>query len=135
LYLFLVVPFVIPAGLGIISSKTLKRIFLSFLFTTKTEDIPRIAEDFVEKSVMPRIYPEVRAMLEKHKSENAITVLNTAAPDLYANIIGEKPGVDHIYATRVRMDSQRMPLFPKIEGKNNKRLEKIRRMYEILPVD
>jgi phosphoserine phosphatase len=132
-YLFLVIPVVPFAAIGLIDSKRLKRIFLSFLFRIKTESLPQLANDFVKRSVVPRIYPELKQEIENHKANSVITVLNTAAPEIYALEIGRQLGFDHSIGTVVRTDSKRMPLFPVIEGDNNKRLAKIRRMKGILP--
>lgn len=132
-YLFLVIPVVPFAAIGLIGSKRLKRIFLSFLFRTRTDQLEKLVSHFVSRSVMPRIYPELKVEIEKHKKDGVLTILNTAAPEIYALEIGKQIGFDHSIGTVIRTDSERMPLFPVIEGENNKRLAKIRRLRGILP--
>lgn len=132
-YILLVLPVAPFAAIGLVGSKRLKRIFLSILFLMKTDKLQTLAEEFVEKSVIPRIYPELREEIEKHKKNHVVTVLNTAAPEIYAREIGRRLGFDHTIGTVVRTDTNRMPLIPVIEGDNNKRLAKIRRMRGILP--
>ncbi len=132
LFLFVLIPVIPLAALRLIGSKTLKRFFLSFLFGLRREYIESAAQDFVRRSVIPRIYPEIRAEVERHKKEGRITVLNTASPLFYAKYIAEELGFDHIYATPVILPD-RFPLLGRIEGKNNKRYAKIERMMEILP--
>lgn len=131
-FLFVFLPIVPFAALRLIGSKTLKSFFLSFLFGLSKESIERSAQDFVKKSVLPRIYPELKAEVDRHKQEGRIVVLNTAAPLFYAKYIGKELGFDYTYATPVDLP-ERFPLIAKIEGKNNKKYAKIERMMDLLP--
>lgn len=132
LYLLVFLPVVPLAALGIIGSRTLKRIFLCFLHGLRRPYIEAVALDFCKRSVIPRIYPELRAEIERHKKDGRITILNTASPEFYARHIAAELGFDHVRATPVVVPEV-LPWFPKIDGPNNKRYAKIERMMELLP--
>lgn len=129
-YLLLIFPILPLAFLKWISSKTLKQIFLSFLWKMKKESLEKISKEFVEKSVLPNLYQELLREIEKNKNDK-ILILNTAAPDFYAKIIGEKLGFDYTIATPFVIN-QKINLFPKIIGENNKSYAKIKRLSQFL---
>ncbi|MCB1169013.1 MAG: haloacid dehalogenase-like hydrolase [Leptospiraceae bacterium] len=132
LYLIFFAPVAVLAAPGWISSGTLKRFFLSFLWGLPREKLVFYARDFVQRSVLPRMYPELLSILREHQEAGRTVVLNTAAPDIYAPYIADALKVEHVYSTRILLKN-RMPLLPVMEGRNNKNLEKIHRMQEILP--
>ncbi|HBS04953.1 MAG TPA: hypothetical protein DEA96_08315 [Leptospiraceae bacterium] len=132
LYLVFFFPVALLAAPGWISSGTLKRFFLSFLCGLKKDKVEFFARDFVQKSVLPRMYPEMLEILRGHQAAGRTVVLTTAAPDIYAPYIAEALGVTHWYSTRIVLKN-RMPLLVSMMGRNNKNLEKIHRMAEILP--
>ncbi|MEQ8350267.1 MAG: haloacid dehalogenase-like hydrolase [Leptospiraceae bacterium] len=132
LYLLFFVPVAFLAAPGWVSSGTLKRFFLAFLWGIPADKLKYLARDFVQRSVLPRMYPEMLEILKSHQRAERVVVLNTAAPDIYAPYIAEALGIQHCYATRI-VSRNRMPLLPAVIGKNNKNLEKIHRMTEILP--
>lgn len=132
LYLLIFLPVVPFAALGLIGSRTLKRIFLAFLRGLRRPYINAVALDFTRRCVIPRIYPELRAEIERHKKEGRITVLNTASPEFYAHHVAAELGFDHVRATPVVLPEV-MPWFPVIDGPNNKRYAKIERMMDVLP--
>ena len=132
LFIFVFAPILPLVALKLVGSKGLKRFFLSFLFGLRREYIESAAQDFVRRSVLPRIYPEIRAEVDRHRKEGRITVLNTASPFFYAKYIGEELGFDHVYGTPVVLPD-RFPLIGRIDGKNNTRYAKIEQMMDILP--
>ena len=132
LYRLFFAPVATLAAFGLVSSGTLKRFFLAFLWGLPAEKLDFYARDFVQRSVLPRMYPSMLEILRGHQEAGRTVVLTTAAPDLYAPYIAESLGVSHCYATRI-LRSPRMPLLCRLEGKNNKNLEKVHRMASILP--
>ncbi|MFN3603662.1 MAG: HAD family hydrolase [Leptonema sp. (in: bacteria)] len=132
-YLFFVVPVIPFALLKWISSKTLKQIFLSFLWKIENEKLQELSKNFVETLVVPNLYPEILEEIKKHKNKK-ILILNTAAPDFYAKYIGEKLGFDFTIATPFAI-KQKINLFPKILGENNKSYAKIKRLINLLDSD
>ncbi len=131
-YIFFLIPFVVPYAMGFISSKTLKEIFLNILWNLSFEELDNFSRDFVKEIVVPNIYRELKQEIEVFKSQKTILVLNTAAPEFYAKYIGKELGFSYTFATQLE-EYQKIPLFPKIKGANNKRYEKIKKMLEILP--
>ena len=132
LFLVLLLPVLPLVFLRIIRSKQLKQVFLSFLAGLDKDYVDILAKDFVKRSVLPRLYPEIVAEVKRHKKENRITVLNTAAPFIYSKYIAEELQFDHVYATVIEMP-QSFPLIAKIKGNNNKRYAKIEQMMDLLP--
>ncbi len=129
-YLVLILPLLPFALLKWISSKTLKQIFLSFLWNIEKEHLEKLCKEFVEKSVLPNLYQDLIEEIEKYKNQK-ILILNTAAPDFYAKYIGEKLGFDYTIATPFLIN-QKINFFPKIIGENNKSFEKIKRLSQFL---
>lgn len=132
LYMLFFAPVALLALPGWISSGNLKRFFLSFLWRIPKDKLQYYARDFVQRSVLPRMYPEMLEILRSHQEAGRTVVLNTAAPDIYAPYIAEALGVEHIYSTRI-VQPERMPLLCSLVGRNNKNLEKVHRMKDILP--
>ena len=100
----------------------------------RKEKVQYYARDFVQKSVLPRMYPEMLEILREHQNAGRRVVLTTAAPDIYAPYIAEALGVQDWYSTQIELKN-RMPLLPGMKGRNNKNLEKIHRMTDILPAE
>ncbi|MEM8956154.1 MAG: HAD-IB family hydrolase [Verrucomicrobiota bacterium] len=132
LYLILFVPVASLGVLRMVSLRTMKRIFLSYWWGMTRERVLELAAEFVERDVLPAVYPEVKAELERHRAEGRVTVLNTASPDFYARVIADRLGFDYCFGTRVELP-ERMPLIPEIPGANNKQEAKIEAMREVLP--
>ncbi|MBP7949298.1 MAG: HAD-IB family hydrolase [Verrucomicrobiales bacterium] len=133
-YLPVFAPVVPLAAVKLVRSRGLKRVFLSYLWRMPLERLARHVEEFVSEAVLPIVYPEVRAELERHRSEGRITILNTASPDIYAENIAAALGFDHCFATRVPLPaSGRVPFCPRIAGPNNKREAKLSAMRHLLP--
>jgi HAD superfamily hydrolase (TIGR01490 family) len=132
LYLIFFGPVAVLGVLKLVSVTMMKRVFLSYWWGMRRERVEEIVEAFVEKDVMPCVYPEVVAEIERHRAEGRITVLNSASPEIYVSLIGKKLGFDYSFGTRVVLP-ERMPLVPEIPGQNNKHEVKIESMREILP--
>lgn len=110
----------------------MKRVFLNYLAGLKKETVDQYAKEFVEEIFPDGLYSEVVEIVEKHKSEGRITILNSASPDIWVKYLSEKLGFDHYYGTRVEVGT-RYAFFPKVIGKNNKGNVKIGRMKKHFP--
>jgi HAD superfamily hydrolase (TIGR01490 family) len=104
----------------------MKRVFLSYLWQLPEAKLAEYSREFAAK-VMPAIYPEIRAELERHRAAGHLTVLTSASPEFYVAEIGRKLGFDLVHGTRAEMG----PLFPDLV--NNKGPEKVARLRELLP--
>lgn len=111
---------------GLLGTERMKRVFLTYLWRMEPEKIARYSREFAE-SVMPLIYPEVRAMLERKRAEGHFTILASASPEFYVAEIGRILGFDLTLGTLVEMG----PFFPPLV--NHKGSEKVRRLREVLP--
>ena len=111
---------------GLLGTERMKRVFLTYLWRMAPEKVTRYSREFAE-SVMPLIYPEVRAMLERQRAEGHFTILASASPEFYVAEIGRELGFDLTLGTLVEMGSFFPPLV------NHKGAEKVRRLREVLP--
>lgn len=133
-YLAAFAPCVPLAGLKLIRSRELKRAFLTYLWRMPQNRLSNHVHDFVREAVLPIVYREVRAEIERHLSEGRTTILNTASPDIYAGQIAAALGFHHCIATKVDLSNQdRVPLWPRIIGPNNKHAAKLPAMRHLLP--
>ncbi|MDB6135667.1 MAG: haloacid dehalogenase-like hydrolase [Verrucomicrobiales bacterium] len=134
-YLALFGPAVMLRAVGIISTRTLKRVFLSYLRGLTEKQIAELVDSFVEAEVVPRLYPELMAEVARHKAAERTLILNTASPIFYAAAIGERLGFDHTFGTPVRLKDIGQPFFPRIDGANNKYDVKLKAMRHLMPVE
>jgi HAD superfamily hydrolase (TIGR01490 family) len=104
----------------------LKRVFLSYLWRMDPEVLAEYSRDFAA-AVMPTIYPEVREMVEKHRTAGHFTILASASPEFYVKEIGRELGFDLTLGTVVEIGH----LFPDLE--NHKGEAKVMRLHEVLP--
>ena len=133
-YLALFGPATILKGLHLISTRTLKRVFCSYLRGLSQTQLEKLVVSFVEEAVMPSLYPEVLAEVERHKAAGRTLILNSASPDFYVQAIGRRLGFHHSIGTAVRLTDP-MPLFPEITGPNNKYEAKLKAMRHLMPVE
>ncbi|MCB1203286.1 MAG: HAD-IB family phosphatase [Verrucomicrobiae bacterium] len=122
-------PCVPLAVMRLLSLRTMKRLFLGYLWGMRKETLEAHVADFLEGDFAAALYPEVVAEVERHREEDRILVLNSASPEFYLRGIAEKLGFDQVFGTRLVV-SDRMPFLPRIEGPNNKHGEKITAMRE-----
>lgn len=117
------------AALRLLSLRTMKRLFLGYLWGMPRETLEAHVADFLEGDFAAALYPEVVTEVERHRAEGRILVLNSASPEFYLRGIAKKLGFDEVFGTRLVV-SDRMPFLPRIEGPNNKHGEKIAAMRE-----
>ena len=111
---------------GLLGTERMKRVFLSYLWRMDPDKLARLSRQFA-LSVVPQIYPEVRAMLERQRAEGNFTILASASPEFYVSEIGRELGFDLTLGTRVEMG----PFFPRL--KNHKGRAKVERLEKELP--
>lgn len=111
---------------GLLGAARMKRVFLSFLWRMSDEKLRGYSRDFA-KSLMPSIYPELRAKLEFHRECGHLLILVSASPDCYIEEIGRDLGFDLVLGTPVRPG----PLFPPLA--NHKGAAKVERLKSLLP--
>jgi len=128
-YLLWFLPCLPLAAMRLLSLRTMKRVFCSYLVGMKRERLQDLVDEFVAGDFAAALYPEVLAEVERHRGEGRILVLNSASPELYLGAISARLGFDHCLGTAMETP-ERMPLLPRIEGPNNKHEAKIAAMRE-----
>lgn len=132
LYILGFIPFSPLAKL--LGPETMKRVFLNYLAGMDAEVLDSYAREFVDEVVPEGLYAEIVELVEKHKADGQITILNSASPEIWVKYISEKLGFNHYYGTQVVV-GERVTLFPDIQGSNNKGQAKIGRMKKHFPED
>lgn len=111
----------------VIGTQGMKRVFLCYLWGIDPERLADFSRDFAKEVVMPIIYPEVRAKLDRQRDAGHLAILTSASPAFYVKEIGRELGFDVVMGTPVEIG----PFFPPLE--NNKSAVKVRRLREELP--
>ena len=109
-----------------LGAATMKRIFLSYLWKMAPRTLEEYSRGFA-RSVMPDVYPELRAMLEERRAAGHFLILASASPEFYVREIGRELGFDLSLGTPVETG----PLFPDLH--NHKGAAKVERLRELLP--
>lgn len=125
-------PIAIARGCGLTTTAVAKRAFNTYLWGIKREELQALAREFADACVTTWVYPELRAEILRHSHQGRRLVLNTASPDFYAREIARALEFDHCIATPFLI-GKRFPFLPRIDGDNNKREAKIKRMTEAIP--
>lgn len=120
LYLLLVIPGFILRGLRLVSLGQAKRLFLSYAWGMRRDTLLAEARSFVQSELLPALFPEVLDKLRQHQAAGDTTVLCSASPCWWANIVGEALGFTHTIATPVEL-RERVPLLPLIPPPGNNR--------------
>lgn len=120
LYLLLVLPGFILRGLHLVSLGWAKRLFLSYAWGMRRETLLAECRVFVQQELLPALYPPVLERLREHQAAGHSTVLCSASPDWWANMVGEALGFTHTIGTPVELP-ERVPLLPLIPPPGNNR--------------
>lgn len=135
MYLPLVLAAAPLRGARILGDGGMKRVFLSYLWRMPRAHLTELAHEFAEKVVPPLLYPEIAAEVERHRAAGRTLILTTASPEFYASAIARVLKFDHCFGTRIQFQRDPLPLIPRMEGENNKRVEKLKRMRHVLGSD
>ena len=133
LFLLLFLPALLLFTLRLLSPIQLKRVFFSFLFYMRMPALDYYAENFVQTALKPLFFPEILALIQKHREAGDFLILNTASIEPYVKYIAKELGFDVYYASKMELRDP-MPLIPKI-FKNNIGYAKIESMEELLPME
>ncbi|MGJ8673272.1 HAD-IB family hydrolase [Rubritalea sp.] len=110
----------------------MKRVFLNYLAGMDAHTLDEYARAFVDELIPDGLYAEVVKIVEGHKADGRLTVLNSASPEIWVKYIAEELGFDHFFGTQVEIGNH-VSLFPDIKGDNNKGKVKIGRMKHLFP--
>lgn len=131
LYLFAVAPCGILRGLRIFNTERMKRAFLAYALGMPKEQLMQHCRDFVQQEILPAIYPPVLEKLQAHRQAGDTTVLCSASPDWWTQLVGSALGFTHTIGTPTQ-DFERVPFMPGIPAPgNNKGANKLVRLAQI----
>ena len=133
-YLFFFVPATLLKAVRLISTRTLKRVFSSYLCGLSQPELEKLVSSFLEEAVLPSLYPEILAEVKRHQAAGRTLILNSASPDFYVQAIGRRLGFHHSIGTALRLTNP-MRLLPEITGPNNKYEAKLKAMRHLMPTD
>lgn len=114
---------------AILGDEGMKRVFLSYLWLVKPDQLALWVDEFVSGEIAGACYPEMLERLEAHRAAGHLTVLASASPEFYVRRVGEQLGFDLALGTPVETSSS-IRLFPDLN--NHKGRAKVRRLARVL---
>lgn len=131
LYLLAVAPCGILRGLHIFNTERMKRAFLAYAWNMPADALQKHCQEFVQKEILPALYPPVLEKLRSHQQAGDTTVLCSASPDWWTRLVGEALGFTHTIGTPTE-SFKRVPFMPTIPAPgNNKGANKLVRLAAI----
>ena len=131
LYLLLVLPGFLLCALRLLSLERMKRLFLSYAWRMRREELLAESRDFVQQELLRELYPPVLAELRALQAEGHTTILCSASPDWWVQELGRALGFTHTIGTPVQLGA-RLGFMPPIPPPgNNRRAAKLTRLAAI----
>ena len=131
LYLLWLLPMGLLRGLHIINTQTMKRAFLAYAWGMQRETLLHECEQFVQQELLHVLYPPVLERLRAHQTAGDVTVLCSASPDWWTQMVGKALGFTHTIGTPANL-AERVELMPGIpQPGNNKGANKLVRLAGI----
>ena len=130
-YLFWLIPMGILRGLHIIDTERMKRAFLAYAWGMTREQLLAECQQFVKEEILQILYPPVLERLRAHQAAGDTTVLCSASPDWWTQLVGKALNFTHTIGTPTHL-AERVELMPHIPAPgNNKGANKLIRLAEI----
>ena len=131
LYLLWLIPMGLLRGLHIINTQRMNRAFLAYAWGMKRETLQQECQDFVQQEILQILYPPVLERLRAHQMAGDTTVLCSASPDWWTQLVGKALGFTHTIGTPTSL-AGRVELMPTIPlPGNNKGANKLIRLASI----
>lgn len=131
LYLLWLLPMGLLRGLHIINTERMKRAFLAYAWGMHRDKLMAECEAFVQQEILQILYPPVLDRLRAHQAAGDTTVLCSASPDWWTQLVGKALGFTHTIGTPAAL-GERVALMPHIpEPGNNKGANKLVRLASI----
>ncbi|MBO5684162.1 MAG: haloacid dehalogenase-like hydrolase [Akkermansia sp.] len=131
IYLFWLLPMGILRGLHIINTECMKRAFLAYAWGMKREKLEEECAAFVQEEILRILYPPLLDKLRAHQDAGDTTVLCSASPDWWTQLVGKALGFTHTIGTPTAL-GKRVELMPAIPAPgNNKGANKLVRLAAI----
>ena len=116
--------------LKIYDEKMVKEKFLKFIDGIKEKELSKLVKDFYHDKLKTILYKDALKMMKKLKKEGYDIYLISASPEFYVKEFYNIEEVDKIIGTR--FDFTNGIFTRKMEGKNCKGEEKVKRLKELL---
>ncbi len=117
-------------ALRIYDERKVKETFLKFIDGIKEEDLAILVKKFYDEKLKTILYDDALKMMKKLKSQGYDIYLISASPEFYINEFYNIKEVDKIIGTKFGFKDG---IFTrKMEGKNCKGEEKVRRLKEVI---
>ena len=130
-YLLWLIPMGLLRGLHIINTERMKRAFLAYAWGMHRDALLAECEQFVQKEILQILYPPVLEKLRAHQAAGDTTVLCSASPDWWTQLVGNALGFTHTIGTPTALE-ERVSLMPRIPAPgNNKGANKLIRLAAI----
>ena len=130
-YLLWLIPMGLLRGLHIINTERMKRAFLAYAWGMRRDALLAECEQFVQKEILQILYPPVLEKLRAHQAAGDTTVLCSASPDWWTQLVGNALGFTHTIGTPTAQE-ERVSLMPRIPAPgNNKGANKLIRLAAI----
>lgn len=131
LYLLWLLPMGMLRGLHIINTELMKRAFLAYAWGMKREALQAECEQFVQQEILQILYAPVLERLRAHQAAGDTTVLCSASPDWWTQLVGKALGFTHTIGTPAEL-GECVALMPHIPAPgNNKGANKLIRLAGI----
>lgn len=117
-------------ALKIYDEKKVKETFLKFIDGINEEDLSLLVKKFYNEKLKTILYEDALKMMKKLKEEGYEIYLISASPEFYIKEFYNIKEVDKIIGTKFRFNNG--IFVRKMEGKNCKGKEKVRRLQEII---
>ncbi len=114
LYLLFPLPCGMLRALHAVGTPFMKRAFLAYAWRMRREALESAARDFVQSELIPALYPELVERLEAHLRAGDVTVLCSASPDWWTQLVGRALGFTHTIGSPFEPVTQRVPLMPRL---------------------
>ena len=90
--------------LGLAGAAESKNAALRFRMLLSPADREALDRAFVKDCLLPRVYPQARACVARHRREGRLPVIVTASTENYMRFVADALGVDILLATPLRPD-------------------------------
>lgn len=130
-YLLPLLPCGILRLLHLFDTEKMKRAFLAYTWGMDEQKLHQHCINFVDQELLPSLYPPVLERLRQHQKQGDTTILCSASPDWWTQLVGARLHFTHTIGTPINARGK-VPFMPPIPPPgNNKGRNKLLRLAEI----
>ena len=117
-------------GIKVFDERRVKECFLKFIENIDEAELAKLTKSFYDEKISKILYKDAVDMIKKLKNEGYMVVLISASPEFYVKEFYAIKEVDLIIGTKFAFEDGKF--IRKMDGKNCKGEEKVRRLNEVL---